>query len=626
MSRAKRARKTLKALRYAEDYIEYYLLLRQRKQPDVEVRIEEESEEHIKLRIIRLTPDGQKVETTEVVKAPLKTPSLMILNPVRTASPRPPAQTYLPSGIPVKTLCGPELIMLPPKPKLPINIRVSIVDAGFIKPLPIRFPHISLVNSIWANIPERVSFPRPLRALARVRTDLLRLVETALPRFIVTLNVSTSVKPRLETLEKPRLITQQQIKTSISEELEDLHGLARAQQLRGFGVLDLLIPKWRDEARRLLEASGEYSGEPVIIILPEDGVGLWYLFWVACRELYREARGKNPEAVVLIGGDVNFWLRTDGRLSGKVVIMKGEDFQGADEGLWKRRLREAFSQGLGFLILITTMEDLTELESSIRGRCEPYKPRIVKLPTVPKIELLTQALAKLADIAFGIPVSKLGGEEILAAITPDEVVSCIDREYRDFIENMLSSNYMAWVRRDVGERESEDHVAMKALVVKYLHEELGIELEKIKCTCEVGKEVIADIYVEDKALSIECETLLGTAPAPILKVFESSRKYLGRLIKPVNEVWVVIRNWPAVLHLGDLYWAEKVLQREFKRNGKTIKFFIPDIYKRTLKPLDEVVRQLRSIRPRLREKPKEEQKEEIRIVEGVNVIKPEKIH
>ncbi|MEM2614174.1 MAG: hypothetical protein QXO15_08125 [Nitrososphaerota archaeon] len=60
---------------------------------------------------------------------------------------------------------------------------------------------------------------------------------------------------------------------------------------------------------------------------------------------------------------------------------------------------------------------------------------------------------------------------------------------------------------------------MKILVVKDLHERFDFELKDIICTHKVRDEVMADIYVQDKALTIECETMLSTAPGPILKIF-----------------------------------------------------------------------------------------------------------
>ncbi|MEM4863459.1 MAG: hypothetical protein QW706_09830, partial [Candidatus Nezhaarchaeales archaeon] len=125
----------------------------------------------------------------------------------------------------------------------------------------------------------------------------------------------------------------------------------------------------------------------------------------------------------------------------------------------------------------------------------------------------------------------------------------------------------------------------------------NVKLEDIFCTYKVGDEIVADIYVRDKALAIEIETMLGTAPAPLLKIFESVRKYIEPPL-PVNEIWVIVPNWPAILHLGDLFWAENILRKELMQSDKNkkgsapkeVKFLIPDIYRKSLVAIDDVIR------------------------------------
>jgi len=142
------------------------------------------------------------------------------------------------------------------------------------------------------------------------------------------------------------------------------------------------------------------------------------------------------------------------------------------------------------------------------------------------------------------------------------------------------------------------HVVMKILAIKELNEKYDVKLEKITCTSEVGNGVIADVYVEDRKLAIECETMLGVAPAPLLKIFDSVRKYIEdkqRLSKPVEEIWVIARNWPAILHLGDLFWAESILKKELKQYNKKVKFFAPEIHRKSLQPIEDIVRALWSM-------------------------------
>jgi hypothetical protein len=187
---------------------------------------------------------------------------------------------------------------------------------------------------------------------------------------------------------------------------------------------------------------------------------------------------------------------------------------------------------------------------------------------------------------FGLPVRL----ERLSKL--DTVVAEVDRRYRDFINELLLSDYMAYVKRDVSARESENHIALKILAIKVLTEEYGIRPEDICCTCPIDENVVPDIYVENRGLVVECETMFEVAPTPLIKIFETVRKYLNlNPSKPVNEIWVIIRNWPALIHLGDLIWIESILREEFKRSKKNVnvRFFVPDIHRKTIRALDNIV-------------------------------------
>ncbi|MCC6005728.1 MAG: hypothetical protein LM590_15420 [Thermofilum sp.] len=355
-------------------------------------------------------------------------------------------------------------------------------------------------------------------------------------------------------------------------------------------MLEPVLPEERDKLKDLVASAAEYFGEPVAVILPESGSHLWYLFWVVCRELYREARGSYPEPVVILpepGKEqdcramLELWLRLHGSFSGKVVVVSEKCLSESSELLLRRRLRETFSQGLGFLIVLAS--DVLETEGRLRESSSPYVPKIISLREVPPENRVLERLVKVVRCCFGLPLERPPLQQL------DAVVAEADRAYRDFVRGLLRSEHAAHVRRDVGERESEDHVAMKALVVKVLRES-GVEPEEVYCTHPVCNSV-ADIYVRERGLAVECETLLGAAPAPHLKVLESVRKY--RDCQEVKEVWIVLRNWSATIHLGDLIRLESMLRRELQ--GKEVKFLVPDVYSKTLRALDDVASELREL-------------------------------
>ncbi|MBS7610371.1 hypothetical protein KEJ19_07440 [Candidatus Bathyarchaeota archaeon] len=605
MSQKKRGLKTY--LRYVEDYLEELLdLLKVKEKAEVEVRIEEEKEESLKIRVILTTPDGKKNEMTGeasrlfLIRAPLSMP-VNVRHPPELIRPVLPIENGILTEVRLQPLT---------KIRYPFQHSMRAFDCGVERILPLFLPFVSQSFYSWLrdDIKTVTLFEQP-GITAFTLKHMLRLIEVSLK--LPSISDEIKAKVNLPALASERFLLQQEIKATLTEAVETLRATAQIQQLKGIGLVELLIPDEREKLRCFLGASGEYVGEPVIIILPESKYHLWYLFWILCRELYREVKGAYPEPVVLLEEGCDVWLRHFGGLSGKIVVLKKEcilskkDVESNEKEKWfKRRLQEAFSQGLGFLIILA--KEVDEAEEFVRELCKPYKARIIAIRTVPELNYILSHLARVLSTCFGVPydeVCKIEGLEAKDRITTmiegklqefpqlDIMVARVDRAYRDLLNELLLGNYLACVRRDVGEHESEDHVAMKILTIKNLHEIFGIKFEKITCTCEVGDKVIADVYVEEKALAVECETILGTAPAPLLKVFESVRKYIERpLTKPVNDVWVIVRNWSAILHLGDLLWAEDILKRELKQHNRKVRFFIPHIYGKSLQAIDDITR------------------------------------
>ncbi len=580
-----------RALQYVEDYLEYFMYVLSREATiRIETRVEEEKEESLKLRIISSTPDGKKVERVEEV------PKITVRNlpKLNTIMARPPPKMIRPTLLREREILVSLKIPTLTELMFPYIPRLSVFDTIAETLTPITLPFTSSYLYSWFKIKNvRVSFPRQYSIRAFTFRNLLRLLEV-LPRLVSIPKITASVNLPSQTIVKFPI--QRNIKVFIKEVIETLRTLAQAQRLRGASMLDLILEEEREKLKRLIGTSNEYIGEPVIIILPKvKGGGVWYIFWLVCRELYREIKGQYPESAIFVSypfEGLRMWLKLYGRLSNNIVVLEDSQLRDKEVIRWLgRRLREAFSQGLGFLIILTDNIETTEI--TIRDLCKPYKPRIISLYLTTPISSSTFARASmLVNFVFGIPQDKLKLRSI------DEIISLADRAYREFNEDILLSNYITYVKRDVSEHESEDHIAMKALAIKYLHERENVKLEDIKCTYEVGEGVIADVYVESKNIAIECETLLGTAPSPLLKILESARKYLERKLnekEKVREVWIVVRNWSVMLHLGDLCWIENMLKKEFKPKNINIKFFVPNIYTKSLTPLSGICELLKAL-------------------------------
>jgi hypothetical protein len=637
------------ALQYVEEYLEKILYeSKTAEKPEIEIKIEEEKEESLKIRIISLTQDGKKEE-------------------ISCDAPR-----LIPGKIPLLTNVSSSFQLKFFQPTLPAEaifyaeMEKPFHGLGFASQKAIRASHLeaertlcfSIASSVESNPTHRLADLKPVKFPGYTLEKRFQLKEIQMPKLnfhrqtkidaksrnllialklpgisekietkaripeqislgffvqegvkasmaVFKASIKVQIQQKIEKISKQEsksvdLFLQKEFKALLSEEAEELQVKALAQQLRGEGLLELLFPEEAEKLRRFRNASREYAGEPVIIVLPEEE-HLWYLFWIACREVYREARGSYPEPAILLDEGCEQWLKFSGSLSGKIAVLSGRELEKeSNRNLFRRRLREAFSQGLGYLIVIA--KDVEKTKELIEDLCRPYEPMMIAVRTIQNPEL-AKILARALSEGFGISYRDLcrteGLKDKITVISEkglqtfpqlDVIVSRADRIYRDFLNEILSSKYLAHVRRDVGERESEDHIAMKILAIKHICEKLNLKPEEIECTCRIGgaeREVVSDVYVKGKALAVECETEFGTAPAPMLKIFESVRKYSGT---PVNEIWVVIRNWSAILHLGDLLWAESVLREELKKENKKVKFFVPDVYRQSLKPFSSVVR------------------------------------
>jgi hypothetical protein len=560
---------------------------------EVDIKVEEESDEIQKIRVIR-KPSG-KVETVTIKR--LRSPEIPLLAQITA---KPPGLTSpklsLISGVSVE-------IKLHALSRLSYPLQHSVV--AFIHKL-------NVVTQLLLPLFTGFIYSYPRIRLQPVNLTLQTDMKTYTSKHLLTLTQiilklpmipeGVEVKEKFQTLAPIEVALQKEVKVDVKTEL--LENI-KASMVKGWGLLELLFPEEREKLRNFITSATEYVGEPIIVILPKSALHVWYLFWVICRELYREARGSHPEPVILFklksepstksktncAQRLEYWLKLYRSFSGKLVILDDECIEDEHvKELFERRLKETFSQGLGFIIVLA--RDIHETEELIKELCKPYIPKVFSIERVPDEGFLLEHLSKTMSSLFGLPVRL----ERLSKL--DAVVAEVDRKYRDFINELLLSDYIAYVKKDVGVRESEDHIALKILAIKVLTEEHGLRPENICCTCPINENAVPDIYVENRGLVVECEAMFEVAPTPLIKIFESMRKYLGlNPSKPINEIWVIIRNWPALIHLGDLAWIENILREEFKQNKRNVnvRFFVPDIHRKTIRALDDVIKYAFSI-------------------------------
>ncbi len=500
-------------------------------------------------------------------------------------------------------------------------LAMPIQAIPLISEMKVEWPEISLISGIpliasvagfyasaerrMREIPPAVMAPafrdvvvsRPLTPLILAPTFMLLRLVTA--RSVRLLGIQPlSAAPRMDEvrvktvgIKLPEAPILQSPAVRIAKEgLERVH---EALALRP-GVKGLVEALFGEEAEKLLGAAQSYAGEPVFIVarVPSE-LGtraekfLWFLLWVICREMYREARGEYPEALNFLDAQdvqLRLWLSVlGGRFSGHVVILRERQLRNEDlRKFVRRRLQEAYSQGLGFAVILA--ENVDECTRLIRELAHPFIPRVVvgRFEDFEKVQMVT---AEYFKAFFGIP--SLPGQSC------DEYVAQVDREYRNFIESLLRKHkYLCINRSDIG-RESEDHLALKVAAIMKL-EELGAT--SISVTHELGLGIVPDIYAklpDNRGIAVEVETLYGTGPQPMLKIAEKLSKYVSTLREEsVSEVWLVLRNWSVILHLRELVYTARVFGKRFKEYGRKLRILLPDLKRKELVDLHRVLGRL----------------------------------
>jgi hypothetical protein len=471
--------------------------------------------------------------------------------------------------------------------------------ATLLNPNVVKMSEISflLTRNVHAYVKYRVkqiSFLLQFSVMSSL-SGLILAIDKALP-YLLKLGY-VDVKLRLPLFSPLQLVIQDRVGVRLSEKAEELLTIASAEKVKDLNILTMMFASDRvEELRAVLEHP---IGEVIAFAIPklsERDEDSWYLLALALRELYREVKGRLPETLVFTSdhcGKFEAWLRDDGRFSKRITIIDWSCMKSSETmKMIRGRLLETLSQDLGFMVVHAPANMLMKVESDIADLSAPHKLKVIRIDGYVAKELeLRKLLSMLAEL-FNIFATMDTAIPSIASLS--RIFAEADRNYKNFVYNALSSRVLAYVRRDVSEEESEDHIAMKTFIIDYLVREFGIKPEDIHVTYKLSEGIVSDVYVENingKKVAIECETLFGTGPAPILKIFESVRKYIN-LRDKVSEVWLVIRPWNSLLHLGDLIWSETILRNEMKDKGIRLKLYTINISKMGLEPLDNILRSI----------------------------------
>jgi len=403
-----------------------------------------------------------------------------------------------------------------------------------------------------------------------------------------SVNVSTimAFKGKVRLLHKPTFISKR-----INREL-NVKGIMALSE-RNMSIMDKLLLEvdigkliFGEPLESVGLAGSRYIGEPFIIITNEE---LWYVVAELCKEAYQENRGSLPRPYIISSNDeLKNLIDLGEKLSDRILIIRKplEVFK-RDVVLISKVIMEMFSQGLGFLILVAGNREEERKLSRLLLRDFIYKPKILRalgegLGDKGKAGALFSLMLQL----WGLKIPLEGPPKTVLRMLLADLI----RKYKDFIDaNLKFNKYLYRVKCHKAElgKESEDHLALKALVVRYLAEKLDIPLSSIETECQIGS-TIADVYAKDKGLVVEVETLYETAPAPILKVRDSVLKYKDA--NEVSEIWVVLRNFASLIHFRNLLRLLNMLREELR--DKEVKFYVADINRNTLKDIEEIKRDI----------------------------------
>lgn len=394
-------------------------------------------------------------------------------------------------------------------------------------------------------------------------------------------------------------------KARVGINMEGIGSVLELGSTSEYGVLNKIdLGLFVSEESKAIFGGSKYVGEPIVFVLNDD---LWYFIAKLCKEIYREVRGEFPKPhIINIEEKEDFeefitLVELGEKVAKDIIIIRflSNDVKPYTNNpkfkkIMKRVVNELFSQGLGFLILTVNPRSkeasniLDELEGKVLNEFSEFHIlKLIKIKTL-SIEVIP-IIEEFMKVIYGI--KKFTQKPLERGL---RVIGCriaeAERLYRDLIDDTLRFNkylYKVKLHKVNGKKESEDHLALKALAVKNLVENYGVELSDIETEYVIGDNVVADVYVKSLNWVIEVETLFDTGAVPILKIRDTVLKYKK---VPVRKIWVVIRNMPALIHFQDLLKLLKYLRHEMK--GTEIEFHVINVKNKNLVNVLEIRNQM----------------------------------
>lgn len=327
------------------------------------------------------------------------------------------------------------------------------------------------------------------------------------------------------------------------------------------------------------------ADRPLVILAERESQDYIEFLKRVLREIYLVRAGSLPTNSKHISNsdDLEKVMPVDVSAGGRIFVfdLRGGRFriESIRDGILDR-LRELYSQRLGFFVFYGSRERLREVKGFWKmGMSDTPRPIEIALARED-----IQILNVLADAMWGMP--SLSGKPY--GDLDEHVVYLEDWFWKELERATGAFDILLRTKpSDDSGSESKMHYLVKAFVVSYLAGKISEELKRtglddktaweraLSCVDterELGS-IRVDVYVECEGpyrdLAVEVETLYGTGTM-IHKLREVVESRYGR----VNMLWIVIPNPQAVLHLPLLL---KFRRWSIERYGRWAELFTLDL-------------------------------------------------
>ena len=299
------------------------------------------------------------------------------------------------------------------------------------------------------------------------------------------------------------------------------------------------------EGTTIIQYPGEYCDKGLDESLAMLAVELERIF---CGKSY------DPRYVMIDDEDIDFLIRDEG-----VYVIRGRS---ADNNV-PERVGLVFKRFIGYGPKVIIISD------KLLNSLGIVKPSIL----VRVNEVNENALRAFARAYTGFASGRYCDDMPRGVDALASARLCLGSRLRDSVGWVLA-HVPHKLRPSVGGVESEAHLSLKAAVIRYLIEGLGLKAEDFQVEDEVEDGECGgakpDIWISSKSVAIDVKSSVGALPTN--ELIDAVKKYIG-CGEVWGEVWVVYRPIAALLFAQPLIKTLEVLQK--KHPDRRVRVMVP---------------------------------------------------